>query len=51
MKAHFKRPFSAYVKKARKPLQLAVQDAVDAVCANPDIGEAKVGDLAGIWVY
>ena len=51
MKAHFKRPFSVYVKKARKPLQLAVQDAVDAVCANPDIGEAKVGDLAGIWVY
>ncbi len=35
MKAQFKRPFSVYVKKARKPLQLAVQDAVDAVCANP----------------
>ena len=51
MKAQFKRPFSVYVKKARKPLQLAVQDAVDAVCANPDIGEAKTGDLAGIWVY
>ena len=45
MKAHFKRPFALYVKKARKPLQLAVQDAVDAVCANPDIGEAKTGDL------
>ena len=51
MKAQFKRPFSLYVKKARKPLQLAIQDMVDAVCANPDIGEAKVGDLAGIWVY
>lgn len=24
---------------------------MDAVCANPDIGEAKTGDLAGIWVY
>ena len=51
MKAHFKRPFGLYVKKARKPMQLAVQDTVDAVCANPDIGEAKAGDLAGIWVY
>ena len=51
MKAQFKRPFSLYVKKARKPLQLVVQDTVDTVCANPDIGEAKIGDLTGIWVY
>jgi hypothetical protein len=51
MKANFKRPFSQYVKKARKPLQLAIEDAVEEVCANPDIGEAKWGDLAGIWVY
>ena len=51
MKAQFKRPFSLYVKKARKPLQLAIQDAVDTVCANPDIGQAKVGDLKGIWIY
>lgn len=24
---------------------------MEEVCANPDIGEAKLGDLAGIWVY
>ncbi len=51
MKANFKRPFSQYVKKARKPLQLAIEDAVEEVCANPDIGMVKLGDLAGIWVY
>ena len=51
MKVNFKRPFSQYVKKARKPLQLAIEDAVEEVCANPDIGEPKLGDLAGIRVY
>lgn len=51
MPPNFKRPFSQYVKKAHKPLQLAIEDAVEDVCANPDIGEAKAGDLAGIWVH
>ncbi len=51
MKANFRRPFNQYVKKARKPLQLAIEDAVEDVCANPASGEAKLGDVAGIWVY
>jgi hypothetical protein len=51
MKTNFKRPFAQYVKKAHKPLQLAIQDEVDVVCETPDIGEAKVGDLAGIRVH
>lgn len=51
MKPNYKSPFSKFVKKAHKPLQLAIEDAVDEVCVNPEIGEAKVGDLAGIWVY
>ncbi|HZS79893.1 MAG TPA: type II toxin-antitoxin system RelE/ParE family toxin [Herbaspirillum sp.] len=51
MQPNYKRPFSQYVKKAHKPLQLAIEDAVEDVCANPDIGVAKTGDLAGIWVY
>lgn len=51
MQPNYKRPFSQYVKKAHKPLQLAIEDVVEDVCANPDIGEAKTGDLAGIWVY
>jgi len=51
MKPNYKRPFALYVKKAHKPLQLAIEDAVDLVCSSPDIGELKVGDLAGIRVY
>ena len=51
MLSSFKRPFAQYVKKAHKPLQLAIADAVDLVCEVPEIGELKVGDLAGIQVY
>lgn len=51
MKPNYKRPFAQYVKKAHKPLQLAIEDAVWLVCDSPDIGEPKVGDLAGIRVY
>jgi hypothetical protein len=51
MKPNYKRPFVQYVKKAHKPLQLAIEDAVELVCETPGIGELKVGDLAGIWVY
>jgi hypothetical protein len=51
MKSNFKRPFAQYVKKAHKPLQLAIEDEVDVVCGDPEIGELKVGDLAGIRVH
>lgn len=48
---NYKRPFSQFVKKAAKPLQVAIEDAVEAICSAPNLGEAKKGDLAGIWVY
>ena len=32
-------------------MQLAIEDAVEEVCENTEVGEAKVGDLTGIWVY
>ena len=51
MKTNFKRAFAQYVKKAHKPLQLAIEDEVDIVCDSPEIGELKVGDLAGIRVH
>jgi hypothetical protein len=51
MKRNYKRPFQQFVKKAHKPLKLAIEDAVDVVCATPDIGEMKTGDLSGIRVY
>lgn len=50
METNFKRPFAQYVKKAHKPLQLAIEDEVDVVCDDPEIGELKVGDLAEIRV-
>lgn len=31
--------------------QLAIEDTVEVVCANPSIGDAKVQDLQGIFVY
>lgn len=51
MTPNYKRPFSQFVKKAHKPLQLAIEDEVGAICEDPEIGELKVGDLAGIWVH
>ena len=51
MQTNFKRPFAQYVKKAHKPLRLAIEDEVEVVCEAPEVGELKVGDLAGIWVY
>ncbi|WP_176314798.1 type II toxin-antitoxin system RelE/ParE family toxin [Burkholderia vietnamiensis] len=51
MKPNFKPPFNAFVKKQHKPLQLAIEDAVEDICDDPTIGEAKTGDLAGIRVY
>ena len=48
---NYKRPFAQYVKKAHKPLQLAIEDEVEVVCETPHIGEAKVGDLTGIRVH
>jgi len=51
MRANFKLPFRQFVKKAHRPLQLAIEDVVEEICAAPDLGEAKVADLAGILVY
>ena len=46
-----KRLFKNFVKKAHKPLQLAISDEVDEVCERPYDGEAKVGDLLGFYVW
>lgn len=51
LKPNYKIPFSKFVKKAHKPLQLAIEDVVEEVCENTEAGEAKVGDLVGIRVY
>ena len=51
MQPNYKPPFKTFVKKQHKPLQLAIEDAVEDVCNDPNIGEQKTGDLQGIWVY
>lgn len=51
MKPNYKPPFNFFVKKQHKPLQLAIEDAVEVVCESPGSGEPKVGDLQGIWVH
>jgi len=51
MQVNYKRPFQQYVKKAHRPLQLAILDAVEIICEDSMVGEAKIGDLVGIRVY
>lgn len=51
MNRNYKSPFKQFVKKAHKPLKLAVEDQVDVVCENPYIGEPKKGDLTGFYVH
>ena len=43
--------FERTVKKLTKQQKKDVDNAVKAICENPDIGEAKVGDLTGVSVY
>ncbi|MDD5028838.1 MAG: type II toxin-antitoxin system RelE/ParE family toxin [Rhodoferax sp.] len=40
-----------FFNPGNKPLPLVIEDEVDAVCDDPEIGELKVGDLAGIRVH
>lgn len=51
MQANYKLPFSKFVKKQHKSLQLVIEDAVEDICENHKIGEAKKGDLQGVRVY
>ena len=51
MRTIYKRAFVQFVKKASKPLQLVIEDQVAEVCNNPRIGQQKLGDLQGIFVY
>lgn len=43
--------FERAVKKMYKPQKLELDAAVSAIAADVEIGEAKVGNLAGIRVY
>lgn len=43
--------FVKATKKLHRPQKTELDDAVRAVSINPEIGEAKVGDLLGVRVY
>ena len=51
MEKLFAPAFRRFVKKQSLPLQLAIQDEVDAIGDNPGIGEEKKGDLTGFQVH
>lgn len=43
--------FVKATKKLHRPQKIELDEAVRAVSVDPEIGEAKVGDLAGVRVY
>lgn len=43
--------FERTVKKLHRQQKTALDEAVHAIAATPDIGEAKVGDLLGVQIY
>ena len=51
MRTTYKKAFAQFVKKASKPLQLAIEIRVAEVCNNPRIDQQKLGDLQGVFVY
>lgn len=43
--------FVRTTKKLHRPQKADLDEAVRAISADPEIGDAKVGDLAGVRVY
>lgn len=45
-------PAAKYLKKLKdKKLKALFQEAVDKICDDYTIGEAKIGDLSGVYCY
>lgn len=51
MRTTYKKAFAQFVKKASKPLQLTIEIRVEEVCNNPKLGQQKLGDLQGVFIY
>ncbi len=47
----YKAPFRKFVKKQGRGFQLAIEDEVELIRDNPDIGSAKKGDLSEFMVH
>ncbi|MBS7805861.1 type II toxin-antitoxin system RelE/ParE family toxin [Rhizobiales bacterium TNE-4] len=43
--------FEPSVKKMHRQQKASLDDAVQAIAQNPELGESKVGDLLGVKVY
>ena len=43
--------FESAVKKLLKQKKIVLDEAVSTIVSQPEAGEAKVGDLAGVQVY
>jgi len=43
--------FAKATKKLHAPQKLGLDAALKLICKNPAIGEPKVGDLLGVYVY
>lgn len=43
--------FSRTVKKLKKQQKKELDDAVLEILKNPNVGQEKIGDLAGVFVY
>jgi len=44
-------PFKRVYKKMRENQKKIVNEAIAAIIDNPEIGELKKGDLAGVYVF
>jgi len=51
MQIFYKLPFRKFVKKQRRPFQLVIEDEVEKIADNLDIGQSKKGDLRGFRVH
>lgn len=51
MKIRITNTFEKAAKKLHRKQIKLIEDAIDEIAKNPDIGELKKGDLAGVRVY
>lgn len=51
MNVFYKPAFKKFVKKQPRPFQLVIEDEAEKILKDPEIGEAKKGDLAGFRVH
>ncbi len=51
MDVYFKPPFRKYVKKQTRPFQLVIEDEVEKIVENPELGTSKKGDLSHFRIH